>query len=155
MPEQRPGRSRQDYQTPRAFLDALERRYGAMTFDLACDGIVNAKAPRFFTKVEDALSRDWRQLAGNLWLNPEYADIAPWARKCAASATPGNRVRKIFLLTPASVGSEWFAEHVEGKALVEPLRPRLSFDGKAPYPKDLLLATYGVAPGFKTWRWKP
>lgn len=34
-------------------------------------------------------------------------------------------------------------------------RPRLSFDGKNPYPKDLGLIVYGEKPGYETWRWRP
>ena len=35
MPAQKPGSSKQDYSTPRAFLDAVEKRFGRIKWDLA------------------------------------------------------------------------------------------------------------------------
>lgn len=182
MPRQKPGKSRQVWSTPWPFLDAVERRFGPITFDLAADltncrvrsfdaakllGGGQAVLPRAFAKCYygpssefgvDALAQDWRQLSGNLWLNPEYADIGPWAKKCSESAAYDSRMkrapaRRIFFLVPASVGSEWFAEYVFDAAHVIFPRPRLSFDGKAPYPKDTCLAVYGEKPGVSLWRW--
>jgi hypothetical protein len=94
----------------------------------------------------------------NLWLNPPFDTIAPWAEKCAAtSGFTQSRTRvvwqRVLFLVPASVGSEWFAKFCDGEALVLFLRPRLSFDGKNPYPKDCLLAVYGVQPGYECWKW--
>lgn len=62
----------------------------------------------------------------------------------------------IALLVPASVGSYWFSNHVYPHALVLAFRPRLSFDGKHPFPKDLILCLYSpeIEPGFQPWRWK-
>jgi hypothetical protein len=89
-----------------------------------------------------------------LWLNPPFDPISPWAIKCAVSAPIRSSMsRKILFLVPASVGSEWYAQHVHENALVLLLRPRLSFDGKNPYPKDCLLAVYGERPGVECWKW--
>lgn len=57
---------------------------------------------------------------------------------------------------PASIGSNWFAEHVHRRALVLGLNgPRLKFEGSPdPYPKDLMLVCYGESPGFDVWRWR-
>lgn len=156
-PKQKPGKSKQDYGTPWAFIRAVEKRWGPLAIDLAARAD-NAKAPRFITPEADSLSsrNPWspwcREIA---WLNPEFADIAPWAAKCAANAevyrAGGGR---IIMLTPASIGSEWFEAHVHRKAMVIGLRPRLTFEGTSdPYPKDLMLSIFGEAPGFDTWRW--
>ena len=61
---------------------------------------------------------------------------------------------RIYFLVPAAVGSNWFRGYVHKKALVLFLNGRLSFDGKAPYPKDCLLAVYGVKAGYDVWKWK-
>ena len=59
------------------------------------------------------------------------------------------------MLVPASVGSCWFADHVFGKALVLPLRPRLVFVGEThPYPKDLMALAWEGYAGFELWKWK-
>lgn len=145
------GSSKQDYETPREFMRAVARRFGPIEFDLAASE-ENKKAIYCYSEDNDALSKDWSERDGLLWLNPPFANIEPWARKCAESASPLTR---ILLLVPASVGSEWFAAHVYPHAMVYALRPRLSFDGKNPFPKDLILAAYGYGvTGFQLWRWK-
>lgn len=154
MPAQRPGLSRQDYGTPREFIVAVKRRLKISSFvvDLAADAL-NAKAFRFYSKEQDALTKDWRQFAGAgwCWLNPPFGHIDPWAEKCAASS-PTN----IAFLVPASVGADWYRDHVDRKARVLALNGRLSFDGKDPYPKDCVLALYGagIVPGFEVWNWR-
>jgi hypothetical protein len=155
MPAQKPGASRQDYATPRKFIWAVETELGPILFDLAAHEN-NHVVPDYFGPgspyAEDALEANWTQLpSGLLWLNPPYADIAPWARKALFSG------RRIAMLVPASVGSNWYWDYVAPYAQVSCLSPRLSFDGKAPYPKDLILAVYGggsISHGFRRWVWK-
>lgn len=151
-PMVRKGRSKQDYGTPWEFIHAVEKRFGKLTIDLAASA-ANAKAPTFYTEADDSLSKPWGELTGLGWLNPPFADIEPWAARCADLASPQFR---ILLLTPASVGSEWFARHVHKEAIVLGLRPRITFEGtKDPYPKDLMLSVFGTgAHGFDTWRWR-
>src|ERR1700730_1794186 len=132
MPAQKPGLSKQDYGTPRVFLDAVERRFGKLVFDLAATS-ANSVARRYYgyradRSFTDSLAQEWTKLKGTLWLNPPFAHIEPWAKKCCFSAS-SLRGPKIFFLVPASVGSEWFARHVFDKALVLFLVGRLSFDG--------------------------
>jgi phage N-6-adenine-methyltransferase len=153
MPKQAPGKSKQDYETPSELLRAVERRFGRLHVDLAARPD-NAKAPRFVTPERDSLKVDWSAefWGSRCWLNPEFADIAPWAAKCSTS-----RGLHIFLLTPASIGANWFAEHVHGKAVVLGLSPRLTFVGASdPYPKDCMLSIFGFGvAGFDVWRWAP
>lgn len=145
------GKSKQNYGTPRAFIATVEKRFGPLAWDLAATP-ENAKAPRFFTEADDSLKQDWLSLEGNLWLNPPFADIAPWAKKASECA---RRVGFLFLLTPASIGTEWFARHCHGSGYVLGLSPRLTFEGTSdPYPKDLALTVWGSSfRGFDTWRW--
>lgn len=145
------GNSKQDYATPWEFIRAVEARFGMITLDLAADKH-NAKSTRYISKRQDSLKQQWRQRSGLLWLNPPYADIAPWAKKCAVEHAAGARIA---LLVPASVGANWFAEYVHGHALWLGLHPRIVFQGeKQGYPKDLILAIYSDATGFEPWRWK-
>ncbi len=153
MPQQRPGKSEQTVGTPRDFLDAVTERFGAPEIDLAAVESV-AVCDEFISPEADSLSVEWNNLpAQHLWLNPPYGKIAPWAEKCAGYTGPGN----IYFLVPASVGSNWFAEHVDGHARVLFLSPRLKFVGHTrSYPKDLILAVFGrgAEPGYECWRWK-
>jgi phage N-6-adenine-methyltransferase len=142
------GKSRQDYETPWSFIKAVEAKFGPIAFDLAADS-ENFKGPEgmYFDVQNDAFRHDWSKITGNLWLNPPYGTIGPWAKK----ASEGGRV---LLLTPASVGSNWFADYVHGKAHVYFLRPRLVFEGADdPYPKDLILSVFAEPPGYTPWKW--
>lgn len=217
--------SRQDYGTPKEFLQAVEQRFGRIAFDLAAHA-ANAKHERYFAppaftvKVADdecsegelddlarqltrqgawlaeALERlhviDWSKAprkgpkrvaevtvpnhddkaaalnsfaqrwhewtplkdGGLGYLNCEFADIAPWAEKCALEAKAGVRSG---LLVPASIGSNWFAEHVAKVADVYSCG-RMSFDGKNVYPKDLMFCNFTRetrdGPRFLLWDWK-
>jgi phage N-6-adenine-methyltransferase len=154
MPAQKPGKSRQDFATPRPFLDAVEKRFGPIRVDLAAHQD-NHVVERWFgpgSADVDAFAMDWAALAGVLWLNPPFADIEPWAKKARED---GERGARVTMLVPAAVGSNWFARHVHHNALVLAIRPRLVFDGVNSYPKDLMLCAWGpwVAPGFDVWRW--
>jgi len=176
MPKQKPGKSKQDYSTPKVFLDAVKKKFAVKQFawDLAAvkTNAVNRPANNYYGPdhhtiiYRNALALDWTKLRGDLWLNPPFANIAPWAEKCAASAPYriglGSRERRIFLLVPAAVGSNWFARHVFNKARVLLLNGRIPFDGCAVNPKtgkvdgyikDLILAVYGEKPGVEVWRW--
>jgi len=128
MPEQKPGKSKQDYATPWSFIRALERRFGKIELDLAATKD-NAKAPLWITPEQDSLSQDWDMTGGACaklaFLNPPFNACADFARKCARA----ERLPILFLV-PASVGSEWWAREVDGKAdLVLFVRPRIEFEG--------------------------
>jgi hypothetical protein len=158
MPEQKPGESEQVVGTPRAFLDALERRFGPIRWDLAANAS-NAVVDggRFYgpgsAHGEDALVMPWWKLGGVQFLNPEFGQCAEFAAKACAEGRLGARVK---MLVPASVSTDWWRESVHGQALALFIRPRLTFVGHDDaYPKDLALVAYGpwVAPGYDTWKW--
>lgn len=162
MPAQRPGNSKQDYGTPAEFIAEVEIRFGDLCIDLAARED-NKKAPRCITPEEDSLAQPWLNFfsGGDVgWLNPPFAHIGPWAAKCAEwleAARAVNLQGRILMLAPASVGSNWYRDHVHGKAYVLFLNDRLTFVGaKDPYPKDCMLCVYDTAtgPGFDVWRWK-
>lgn len=155
MPKQKPHRSCQTYGTPWAFIRAVERRFGPIVCDLAAVA-ENAKAKEWIGPLADTLVQPWaeRYPTGNLWLNPQFGNIEPCAEKCWRESR--ERQGLILMLTPASIGTDWFANHVHRKAVVLALSPRLTFEGCSdPYPKDLMLSVYGASlSGFDCWRWK-
>lgn len=145
--------SQQVVGTPWQFIHALEKRWGKISVDLAA-AAENSKGQIFISKERDSFTVDWHKLSGNLWLNPEFGNIAPWARKCADEKARGA---KIFFLVPASIDSNWWSEYVHGQACVLPLHPRLKFEGHEDlYPKTLALCVYGIEPvGYPgRWVWK-
>jgi phage N-6-adenine-methyltransferase len=165
MPLQQPGKSEQIVGTPRDLLDAIEKRFGKMTFDLAATSkncvVKGGKFHREFFgpgsgMYEDALDEraHWTDLKGNLWLNPPYANIKLWAEKCRHTSLGKPRGR-IFLLIPASVGSNWWTQYVDQRAAVFFLSPRVTFVGHtSAYPKDIALCVYGAPQGYECWRWR-
>lgn len=159
MPQQKPGSSKQDYETPDAFVMAVKRRLRIedFTFDLAASEL-NRVTRSFISKETDALRfDDWAALTkpGWGWLNPEFANIGPYAARCAATRKAGGQVA---FLVPASVGANWFRDFVYDKALVLALNGRLEFMGpdQPAYPKDCILCLYSprVTPGFDVWNWR-
>ena len=148
--------TKQDWRTPPAFIDAVERRFGRISFDLAAtighevtDGTHCAFSPE-----DDALSQNWGGALGPVaWLNPPYSDIRPWAMKLGEECR--HLPRWTLCLVPASMGSHWWADHVLGKCVALGVT-RMTFVGAdAPYPKDLALLCYGYGvSGYGFWDWK-
>lgn len=157
MPEQKPGRSIQIVQTPPELIHAVRALLGVEAFsvDLAATED-NRQAPLWMgpgSLIPDALAVAWEGLPGWTWLNPPYADIAPWLSQAARAGAAGCRVAA---LVPASVGANWWTEHVHGKARALALSPRVTFVGHDhPFPKDLALLLYDRAGGcgIQPWRW--
>lgn len=152
------GASKQNYATPDDFMQAFTNRFGPIAFDLAADE-TNFKHANHFTVRDNSLAQEWHKIPGNLWLNPPFDNIAPWAKKCAAESVLGATV---FFLVPASVGSNWFRDYVFERSWVYFLNGRLCFNGIAGYPKDCVLCQF-LPPhrrehdrrhGFEVWTWK-
>lgn len=146
--------SNQSYGTPFPLIRACERFFRTpIVWDLAASE-ANTKANFFFSEQDNSLTKEWHNLTpdGLLWLNPPFANIEPWARKCAEESKFGAR---ILLLTPASVGANWFAEHVHGNAYVLALNGRITFVGASDgYPKDCMISAFGLGiTGFSPWKW--
>lgn len=156
MPTQKPGKSKQDYQTPENFLNAAKELLGIDNFfwDLAADS-TNTVCPQghFFTKEDDALTLGWFTEGWN-WLNPPFADITPWVRKAHFERNSGV---KTAVLVPASVGSKWWTNWVAGTAHGLFLDGRIKFIGCPDvYPKDLALLLYSpyITGGYSTFHWQ-
>lgn len=156
-------KTKQDYRTPPAFIEAVALRFGRPTFDLcATPGEQIEGVEHYFSPEQDSLAQSWGYLQTPneddrtprvVWLNPPFANIEPWAKKLTSECCLLKRWT--LMLVPASIGTEWFAKHVQGKALVLGLSPRITFQGcDAPYPKDLMLVCVGFGVvGFDTWKW--
>jgi DNA (cytosine-5)-methyltransferase 1 len=148
--------------TDPAFFAVLDKKYN-FGFDLACTAENCVCEAGFYFPHTDALVQDWAKISIEaesnlfspwLYLNPPYKNIEPWAGKCKEESKKGA---KIIMLVPASVGSNWFREHVFGQALVFFLSPRLKFVGhNTPYPKDLMCCVFSPAQNSNVfcWNWK-
>lgn len=159
MPKQKRGESKQDYQTPPEFLQAVRNRLKIhnFTWDLAATD-ANKVSPGYYgpgsRHGEDALACDWSGVHDWKWLNPPYADIKPWVEKAAIESAEGAQIA---MLIPASVGANWWSDYVINDAYQLFLNGRLTFVGcDTPYPKDcaLLLYTPFIRSGNAIWTWK-
>ena len=175
MPPQRPGSSAQDVTTPFELVEAVEARFGPIAWDLAAtaENAQGGRTPGGLASLrrygpgsaagEDALVQPWERLQGTTFCNPPFGNIAPWAERAARSLAAvrldaARRHRhdwRLCLLTPANVGSNWFVEHIHGRALVLALNPRVRFVGhEDDYPQSLILSVFGAdRTGFEPWRW--
>jgi len=164
-PRQKPGRSKQNYVTPQAFLEAVKRQLGIKEFkwDLAADAS-NTAAGLWYE--HGSLAANWtfpfqpsQPVQGWCWLNPPFANIEPWAKKCWEESRKGCHIA---FLVPASVGSDWCRDWVDRKAtIVYFLNGRIPFIPDKPkwgYPKDCMLALYQPDRHYKTtyevWNWR-
>lgn len=155
-PAQKPGRSRQDYGTPPAFLEAVKKRLNIQDFEIDLAASRANRVTELYIDAElDALEVfTWRTGLGWHWLNPPYANIGPWVQR-AWEEWNGSTSTATAVLIPAAVGANWWREWVHDKARVLFLNPRLTFVGcKDPYPKDCALLLYGQPSGYEVWTWK-
>ncbi|MES1164173.1 MAG: DNA N-6-adenine-methyltransferase [Verrucomicrobiota bacterium] len=156
-PTQKPGQSEQIVGTPPQFIDAVERQFGPITWDLAALSSNRVRQVGWFgpgsPDGEDALVQPWHNHTRGLqWLNPGFGKIGQWAAKCREEGAKGA---SIAMLVPLS-SSNWARDYVHGRALVLGLNPRLKFIGhRIVFPKDLMLCLYGpgFTPGFTIWQW--
>jgi len=137
---------RQDWGTPRAFLEWIESDR-SWTPDLdAAATVRNTKAARFFNPNQDGLKQDW---FGDVWLNPPYGRAIPeWLEKCAVEIKR-KEVHSILVLVPARTDTKWFHELIMPHAyLVFLIKGRFIFNlrgdntvegANAPFPSMLVL----------------
>jgi hypothetical protein len=160
--------SKQDYETPDDFMEAVEKRFGPIAFDLAAHA-ANKQSPNYFAPCTgpagpmprdvdafgmDAFDHSWSLLSdslfarkkepqhrvrGLLWLNCEFNDTERWASRCCREAALGA---SILLLTPAAVGANWFRDKIAGHGDIYLLNGRLSFIPGQTYNKDCMLTHF-------------
>lgn len=149
----------QDVGTDPKFFEIANKQFN-FGWDLACtkdnDLITkNDEREGWYYPNHNSLDLDWTMFDqyGWLWLNPPYKDIAPWAQKCAEESQKGA---KIVMLTPASVGSQWFAKWAYPYAYIRMLTGRLTFKGhETPYPKDCMISIFdNFHKGIDLWNWR-
>jgi phage N-6-adenine-methyltransferase len=126
-----------EWETPREFFDAIDAVYH-FTVDV-CANRSNAKCPRFYTKAEDGLSKEWE---GVCWMNPPYGrEISLWVKKARDSAIAGKNV--IVCLLPARTDTRWWHDYVIPRAAVRFVKGRVKFSRRGPAPFPSALAVYG------------
>jgi hypothetical protein len=134
----------------------------AFAFDFAASA-TNAKAADYWSVDDNSLMqspKDWALacVGGWGWLNPPFSNIGAWSLRCREAMLCGARIA---FLVPASVGSNWYRDSINGHMGVRVLflNGRPSFDGVAPFPKDCMLVLFNGAQrnrifSTEVWQWR-
>lgn len=112
------------WSTPPAVVASLEKEFGAFDLDPCCRP-ETAKAPRYFTKEDDGLSKPW---FGKVFLNPPYSDPSPWLTKAIEETTTG-KAALVVALVPVSTDTKWFHRLVKDRAEIRFVEGRIRFYG--------------------------
>jgi site-specific DNA-methyltransferase (adenine-specific) len=154
-----------EHATPQSLIDRLVERFGMFALD-PCASAENAKAPLFFTREDDGLSRSWVGTgAALIFMNPPYG---PAERACVQPCTKkrcvkrghhldrdfpgiGAWVKKAFeeslagatvvCLLPASTDTAWWHTYCQRQEH-EFIRGRIRFEGSrftAPFPSVIVV----------------
>lgn len=136
--------------TPLKFFKEVEAEFGPFDLDPAADA-TNAKAPKFYTKEDDGLSKVW---FGKVWCNPPYGrGIGAWVERAALSLTTLTQVGYdppeyvttdlVVMLLPARTDTKWWHDCVIPHAdEIRFIKGRLRFGGaknSAPFPSALVV----------------
>ena len=113
-----------DWATPPEIVRQFEQEFGPFDLD-ACARPETAKAPRFYTKADNALDQPW---FGRVWMNPPFSDPTPWVHK-ASLETRTKRADLVVALLPNATDTGWFHDYVLGKAELRFRRGRIRFLG--------------------------
>ena len=135
--------NRMDWRTPKKLFDALNAEF-AFNLDAAADDD-NAKCSMYFTKNDDALSRDWSGYT--VFCNPPYGrNLGAWVAKGHAEGKKPNTT--VVMLIPARPDTAYWHDHIlHGHAdEIRFLRGRVRFEdesntpaGPAPFPSAVVI----------------
>lgn len=143
---------RQDWGTPREFMDYLSRSLCIRpTLDVAADHH-NAKALEYYTEADNGLEKPWN---GVVWCNPPFGnELKHWLAKAVAEV--GNYDRCYFLI-PCRPDTRYFHDLIWPNASrIWLIKGRMNFHfkgavkgGNAPFPSMLVQfggCSYGAGP---------
>lgn len=162
--------SKQDYQTPKEFVKAIEQRFGKISLDLAarsynkvCERYLapctGPEGPLPFDREAygiDSFDHNWAELyeklGGIFWDNCEFNDIGRWSNRHKEMAVKGCNS---LLLIPYGT-TKAFMANVLGSADIYFLEGRLAFIPGESFPKDCVVAHYypGCDGNVFFWDWK-
>lgn len=125
-----------EWETPLYLFDALNTEF-EFTLD-PCATKENAKCAKFYTKVDDGLSKNWD--GESVFMNPPYGrEIGHWIKK----ATEAKAL--VVMLLPARTDTKWFHEYIYNKMEIRFMRGRLKFGqskNSAPFPSMIVIKRY-------------
>lgn len=131
----------EEWGTPQELFNRLNKEFN-FTLDV-CASEENAKCPKYYTKEEDALKKEW---GGVIWMNPPYGRrIGIWVKKAKETARQGKAT--VVCLLPARTDTAWWHDYAMKANEIRLIRGRLKFgDGKgsAPFPSAIVVFKKGL-----------
>ena len=95
-----------EYSTPLQIVNPLIKEFN-LTFDV-CASKNNFKLPRYWTKKENALNKNWNE---NCWMNPPFSrDLSKWVKKAYYETYNKNKLTTKVCLIPVRSNTKWWAE---------------------------------------------
>lgn len=138
---------KEDWETPQKMFEELNDKYH-FTYDLAANDI-NTKCEKYFSKEDDSLSVSWKDLEGNLFLNPPYSrQLKHWIEKAYRESLE-KKDGNIVLVIPSRTDTSYWHDYIFHKAEIKFLRGRIKFEflGKskdpAPFPSAIVIYKCG------------
>jgi len=117
--------ARDCWATPRSLFAALDAEF-VFVRDLAAEAWSTKVPGAYFTREDDALTRDWHTAGGWQFLNPPFSEIPAWVGKARREAELGARI--VMVLPAHRCEQPWFHEHVIGHAReVRMIRRRVNY----------------------------
>lgn len=128
---------RDDWETPKELFESLNREFH-FTLDPCCSK-KTAKCPKFYTKKDDGLSKDWSEEV--VFMNPPYGrEISHWVKK-AHDESAKFKGAKVVALIPARTDTSWWHDFVIHHK-IKFIRGRIKFgggNGSAPFPSAIVI----------------
>lgn len=133
-----------EWYTPIEFIDAARGAMGSITLDPASSPIANrtVKAERFYTADDNGLSKPW---AGNVWMNPPYAQplIAEFS-EAVSQKFDAKEIKRACVLVNNATETSWFQRMLKSAAAVCFVRTRVKFLDPAGNPSGAPLQGQAV-----------
>ena len=111
----------EEYETPKEIFEPLQKEFD-IQLDV-CATKENNKCDKFFTKEEDALTKDWDK---NFWMNPPFSrNLKKWIQKAYEESQKG--VTGVSILPVRSNTLWWHKYIIDTKAEVRFLKGEIKF----------------------------
>jgi len=114
----------EEYETPKEIFEPLQKEFN-LQLDV-CASSSNHKLDNYFTKEDDALTKDWHK-HGNFWMNPPFGrQLKKWIQKAYEESTKG--VIGVSILPVRSNTNWWHELIIDVGAEVRFLKGRIKFN---------------------------
>jgi site-specific DNA-methyltransferase (adenine-specific) len=128
-----------EWTTPKAFFDKLDKIFGPFTLDPCCDGINNL-TQHYFTEQQDGLSQSWQ--GHTVFMNPPYSrgELKRWIQKAHEESQKKNTM--VVALIPSRTDTKYWHEYVMKARHIMFVKGRIKFgDGtnSAPFPSAVVV----------------